>query len=74
MLEASSAAELQERVHAVAAPAPSRCRHCGNIELQREFTSQAVESVVPDMQIGGKAPATTNFEGFTFVDKGHLGR
>ena len=40
------------------------------------FTSQAVESVVPDMS-GLHDPAnagkTKHFDGFTFVDKGHLG-
>jgi serine/threonine protein kinase len=43
--------------------------------FDEEFTSQAVESVVPDMPLGGggKPPPTQNFEGFTFVDKGHLG-
>ena len=42
--------------------------------FDEEFTSQAVESVVPDMALGGGGPAkTTNFEGFTYVDKGHLG-
>jgi len=42
--------------------------------FDEEFTSQEVESVVGDMPLatspGGKG---TNFDGFTFVDKNHLG-
>ena len=42
--------------------------------FDEEFTSQAVESVVPDNMMGASAAAakTTNFDGFTYVDKGHL--
>ena len=43
--------------------------------FDEEFTSQAVESVVPDMALSGGmgAAKTTNFDGFTFVDRAHLG-
>ena len=38
-----------------------------------EFTSQAVESVVPDMALNASKNSGVKFEGFTYVDKGHLG-
>jgi hypothetical protein len=37
--------------------------------------AQEVESVVPDMALNPTSPSkTTNFDGFTFVDEGHLGK
>ena len=39
-----------------------------------EFTTQAVESVVPDMALNSAAAnKKMNFDDFTYVDKGHLG-
>ena len=41
--------------------------------FDEEFTSQAVESVVPDMALNAGPAKTKHFDGFTYVDKGHLG-
>jgi len=41
--------------------------------FDEEFTSQKVEdSVVPESALSGRAKAVAHFEGFTYVDKGHL--
>ena len=37
-----------------------------------EFTSQPLESMVPDAAIGGRQPKPTDFEGFTYVGANHL--
>ena len=42
--------------------------------FDEEFTTQAVESVVPDALMSMPKPGQANaFEGFTYVDKGLLG-
>ena len=40
----------------------------------RAAARQAVESVVPDTMLSGKAAQKpTHYDGFTYVDRGHLG-
>ena len=43
--------------------------------FDEEFTTSAIESVVPDMALGGGGAAAKgkHFDGFTYVDKGVLG-
>ena len=52
---------------------PDRFAELDVSNFDEEFTSQAVESVMPDMALNAHPSKTTNFDGFTFVDKGHLG-
>ena len=67
-----------ERREIIPAIKPNVANELDTSNFDEEFTSQALESVVPDMAgLGGagaaKAAASNAFEGFTFVDKGHLG-